>query len=87
MRQLVLINSIMVLHTGGLASEYPVKYLKVQFIYIIRIMMIVVIADGCGYLEDRRPSSNCDPYLVTESLVRTTLLDWKDFDMSFVSTK
>ena len=44
--------------------------------------------DGCGYLEDRRPSSNCDPYLVTESLVRSTLLDWTDFDMSkFTSRK
>lgn len=26
---------------------------------------------GKGYLEDRRPSSNCDPYCVTEALVRT----------------
>jgi len=31
--------------------------------------------DGKGYLEDRRPSSNCDPYSVTEVIVRTTLLD------------
>lgn len=30
--------------------------------------------DGKGYLEDRRPSSNCDPYRVTEAIVRTTLL-------------
>ncbi|CAH1271015.1 glutamine synthetase-like [Branchiostoma lanceolatum] len=30
--------------------------------------------DGCGYLEDRRPSSNCDPYLVTEAIVRTVVL-------------
>jgi len=29
----------------------------------------------CGYLEDRRPSSNCDPYIVTEALVRTTVLN------------
>jgi len=29
----------------------------------------------CGYLEDRRPSSNCDPYRVTEMIVRTTILD------------
>lgn len=43
--------------------------------------------DQCGYLEDRRPSSNCDPYLVTESLVRTTLLDWQNFDMTKFSTK
>ena len=27
--------------------------------------------DGKGYLEDRRPSSNCDPYVVVEKLVDT----------------
>lgn len=31
--------------------------------------------EGKGYLEDRRPSSNCDPYRVTEAIVRTTVLD------------
>ncbi len=31
-----------------------------------------------GYLEDRRPSSNCDPYVVTDLLVRTTVLDETD---------
>jgi len=31
--------------------------------------------DGCGYMEDRRPASNCDPYRVTEQIVRTTVLD------------
>jgi glutamine synthetase len=31
--------------------------------------------EGKGYFEDRRPSSNCDPYSVTEIIVRTTLLD------------
>lgn len=30
--------------------------------------------EGMGYLEDRRPSSNCDPYRVTEIIVRTTVL-------------
>merc|ERR1712227_645438 len=34
-------------------------------------------ADGYGYLEDRRPSSNCDPYRVTEIIVRTTVLNEK----------
>ena len=34
--------------------------------------------DGKGYLEDRRPSSNCDPYSVTEAIVRTTILNEKD---------
>jgi glutamine synthetase len=29
---------------------------------------------GYGYLEDRRPSSNCDPYSVTEVIVRTCCL-------------
>ena len=26
--------------------------------------------NGCGYFEDRRPSSNMDPYLVTSSIVQ-----------------
>jgi len=30
--------------------------------------------EGCGYLEDRRPSSNCDPYIVT-SMVFDTCTD------------
>ena len=30
--------------------------------------------EGKGYFEDRRPSSNCDPYLVTGMLFKTTLL-------------
>ena len=33
-----------------------------------------VADDGHGYLEDRRPSSNCDPYAVTEAIVRTVCL-------------
>jgi len=32
-------------------------------------------SDGCGYLEDRRPAANCDPYSVAEILVRTTILN------------
>ena len=28
-----------------------------------------------GYFEDRRPSSNCDPYLVTSIIFQTTVLD------------
>ena len=34
--------------------------------------------EGCGYIEDRRPSSNCDPYVVTDIIVRTTVLDEVD---------
>lgn len=31
--------------------------------------------DGKGYLEDRRPASNMDPYLVTSKIVETTILN------------
>lgn len=31
--------------------------------------------NNCGYFEDRRPSSNMDPYLVTGILFKTTVLD------------
>ena len=31
-----------------------------------------VSKQGYGYLEDRRPSSNCDPYAVTRVIVKTT---------------
>jgi glutamine synthetase len=34
-----------------------------------------VAEEGMGYLEDRRPASNCDPYSVTEVIVRTACLD------------
>lgn len=30
-----------------------------------------VAENGCGYLEDRRPGANCDPYLVTSRLLLT----------------
>lgn len=33
------------------------------------------VKKGCGYFEDRRPSSNCDPYLVTGIIFKTTVLD------------
>lgn len=30
---------------------------------------------GKGYLEDRRPASNCDPYAVCNAILTTTLID------------
>lgn len=34
------------------------------------------VADaGCGYFEDRRPSSNCDPYSVVRTILSTICLD------------
>ncbi|KAI1717998.1 glutamine synthetase, catalytic domain-containing protein [Ditylenchus destructor] len=34
-----------------------------------------VAADKKGYLEDRRPASNCDPYCVTAAIAHTILLN------------
>ncbi|CAL2038593.1 unnamed protein product [Caenorhabditis brenneri] len=34
-----------------------------------------VADEGKGYLEDRRPSSNCDPYLVTAMIAKSVLLN------------
>ncbi|RWS20109.1 glutamine synthetase-like protein [Leptotrombidium deliense] len=34
-----------------------------------------VADEGYGYLEDRRPASNCDPYVVSEAIVRTVCLN------------
>merc|ERR1712087_246464 len=31
--------------------------------------------EGKGYFEDRRPSSNCDPYLVTGKIMSTIMND------------
>ena len=39
-------------------------------------------SDGCGYLEDCRPSSNCDPYTVAEAIVWSTVTGWDDHDIS-----
>lgn len=36
---------------------------------------IDTVKNKCGYFEDRRPSSNCDPYKVTSIIFKTTCLD------------
>jgi len=41
-------------------------------------------ADGFGYFEDRRPSSNCDPYAVNEAIIRTCCLDVRKMSMMYV---
>merc|ERR1712187_796081 len=38
--------------------------------------------EGCGYFEDRRPASNCDPYVVTSMIAHTTILWDGDSDLS-----
>lgn len=42
----------------------------------IRIPRSVAI-EGAGYLEDRRPGANADPYLVAATLLRTVCLNEK----------
>jgi len=45
-------------------------------------------AEGCGYLEDRRPSSNCDPYVVTSKIYDTTCNpDSKELDIKAKSVE
>lgn len=39
---------------------------------------INVVNDGCGYLEDRRPGSNIDPYQVCEKICSTICLNKYD---------
>ncbi|MFT4624123.1 MAG: glutamine synthetase [Myxococcota bacterium] len=41
----------------------------------IRIPMSVR-AEGCGYLEDRRPCANIDPYVVCRLIIETVCGDW-----------
>jgi glutamine synthetase len=38
--------------------------------------------EKAGYLEDRRPASNCDPYLVVTKLVETTIHDGESLTIS-----
>jgi glutamine synthetase len=40
--------------------------------------------DGYGYFEDRRPSSNCDPYLVTAAIIRTICLNDRKLSRTYV---
>jgi len=41
----------------------------------IRIPTSTAHANGKGYIEDRRPASNMDPYLVCAMIVDTTLVE------------
>ena len=34
-----------------------------------------VAQDGKGYIEDRRPNANCDPYVVTQLIIDTVCSD------------
>ena len=43
----------------------------------VRIPTDTVKNNGKGYIEDRRPASNIDPYVVGAMLVDTTLLEGK----------
>ena len=34
-----------------------------------------VVDDKCGYFEDRRPASNCDPFITTTLIYGTCCID------------
>jgi len=38
----------------------------------VRIPTATRAANGAGYIEDRRPASNMDPYIVTAMILDTT---------------
>jgi glutamine synthetase len=38
----------------------------------------MVMEEGKGYFEDRRPASNCDPYLVTMLIAETCCEEKKE---------
>lgn len=44
----------------------------------IRIPSTINDADAIGYIEDRRPASNGDPYLIVDRMVRTILVELEE---------
>ncbi|XP_066501585.1 glutamine synthetase-like isoform X2 [Hoplias malabaricus] len=44
-----------------------------------------VSQNKCGYLEDRRPAANCDPYVVTRAIAWTCLLEKEEEEADFLS--
>ena len=41
-------------------------------VVVVHLLELDNKKNGKGYFEDRRPSSNCDPYLVTAKMFETT---------------
>ena len=56
---------------------FDLYYLNIQFVnlflFVFRIPRQCEL-DQKGYLEDRRPAANCDPYAVTSIIAKTTIL-------------
>ncbi|XP_072321666.1 glutamine synthetase-like [Eucyclogobius newberryi] len=62
------------LHGGGTNSDFNTfSWATAKRKCSVRIPGLVSQA-GRGYLEDRRPAADCDPYLVCKALVQTCLL-------------
>jgi len=66
-------NELRLIGTNETANINTFSYGKCDRSSSIRIPLNV-LKDGCGYLEDRRPSANMDPYLVTERILKTIFL-------------
>lgn len=74
---------ILVQVSGFRDDEYKKMWINGHLFFVIGVAnrgASIRIPRGCaaekkGYLEDRRPASNCDPYVVTEALVRTCILN------------
>ena len=67
-------NELRLLGTHETANINTFSYGQCDRSSSIRIP-INVMEEKCGYLEDRRPASNMDPYLVTARILKTVVLD------------
>jgi uncharacterized protein YwqG len=38
--------------------------------------------NGCGYFEDRKPTSNCDPYMVDYTMLSTVYNKFTELELS-----
>jgi len=66
-------NELRLIGTNETANINEFKYGECDRTSSIRIP-VNVISDKKGYLEDRRPASNMNPYLVVQKILETTLL-------------
>lgn len=67
-------NEYRLIGTNETANINTFSYGKCDRSSSIRIPLNV-LKDGCGYLEDRRPAANMDPYLVCEKILETIVVE------------
>uniref|UniRef100_A0A914PXT1 Glutamine synthetase n=1 Tax=Panagrolaimus davidi TaxID=227884 RepID=A0A914PXT1_9BILA len=63
-------------------EERPMFGMEQEYLFLDKDKLLCSVriprevgTDAKGYLEDRRPSSNCDPYVITAAIASDVLLD------------